>query len=124
MTKYPIYYCDQVVGNAQMDKQGLFYVIRCKCNLPQDRLYKVLITSKDDTFDLGICTRSDKGIGLVTRISANTLKSTELRFTVEPEQHEIKKMYAVSENSEFPDLEIIYKAKFLRREGKAYICPD
>lgn len=124
MTKYPIYYCDQVVGNAHLEKQGLFYVIRCKCELPQNRLYKVFVALQENTIDLGICTRSDKGIGLVTRISANTLKSTELRFTVEVEQPNVRKMYAVSDNSEFPNLEIIYKAKFLRREGKAYICPD
>lgn len=122
MKRFPIFCAEKTVGYASLEKQGMFYKLRCYCDLPQDQQSNIIMTVNKISVDLGICARVEKGIGMVTRIPCSILTDAEPVFTVKQEQTDNQTIYAVSEDSAFPALEGLAEASFIRKEGKAYIC--
>lgn len=69
------------VGRAEVDKQGLYYSIYCRCTLPEDDMYRIRVRG-DRTEDLGTCVPMDGAFGLRTRIPAKRLGEQPFQFEI------------------------------------------
>lgn len=121
MMEYPIYYAGNRVGNAVLEKQGMFYKIRCHCDIQVDKLTKIQMNIEGDALDLGICLKCQNGIGLSTRINTKILEGKNPSFSVHTDDESEGILNPISENAPFAYLEYISQGKFIRKEEKTYI---
>lgn len=50
-----ILYGTSVVGEAKIQRQGLYYQFCCSCNFSESRIYKLWATSGGKNIKLGVC---------------------------------------------------------------------
>ena len=81
---YEIKYEQMPVGTAQVEKQGLYYCFSCRCNLPQEGMYRIFVSSGTGREDLGICIPKDGGFGMDKKIPTKRLADGPLAFTLHP----------------------------------------
>ncbi len=70
------------VGNATIKKEGLYYCIHCKCDLPQKGIFRVVVADTGNAYDLGICVPDGDLYSCVTRIPCKRFCSNALVFTL------------------------------------------
>lgn len=56
------------VGTARVTRQGLYYLLECRCQFPDFETYRVNVVWKNKETDLGICVQNENGKGLRTRM--------------------------------------------------------
>lgn len=77
---YPIYYQGQIAGTAELAKEGLYWRISCRCQLPIMGKHTVKIQQEVSLINLGLCVPYENGFGLKTRISAKKIGPGSIRF--------------------------------------------
>ena len=60
------------VGQARMEREGLYYRISCRCQMDQE-LCRITVTCGGRLEDLGICVPMDGGFGMDTKIPCKRL---------------------------------------------------
>ena len=55
------------IGRVWAERQGLYYVFRCRCRLSGEAAFRLLATCGKNQEDLGILVPIDGGFGLDTR---------------------------------------------------------
>lgn len=55
MDGYDVFLNGAVVGRAEVTTEGLYYRFRCRCTLPDQRMYRLVVTTSGRQIDLGIC---------------------------------------------------------------------
>ena len=81
---YDIKLDDSLVGTAQVEKQGLYYLFSCRCRLPEEGLYRIHVISGDKHEDLGICVPVDGFFGMDKKIPAKRLGEGAFLFELRP----------------------------------------
>ena len=77
---YPIYYQGQIAGTAELAKEGLYWRISCRCQLPIMGKHTVKIQQEVSLINLGLCVPYENGFGLNTWISAKKIGQGSIRF--------------------------------------------
>lgn len=70
------------IGTVRIEKEGMYYKIFYKCNLPDDHIYRLVLLNGDDSFDLGICIPSKGSYHLAGRISTKNLQANIFSFVL------------------------------------------
>ena len=117
--QYPIYYHNEEIGSATIHKKGMFYTVRCICDLPRGNVFKIQVRSDDIVTDLGICVPMETGIGMHVRLPAHLCADKMLSFTVIDQEEEV--LYPIAEDTPFIHMIDLDNARFCRRNGKPYI---
>lgn len=63
-----IYWNGEIIGKAKINTEGLYYCIKCKCNLPDKDFYIINLCVGDSQISLGTYVPSNKEYGIVKRI--------------------------------------------------------
>lgn len=84
MDTFSILFGDNVVGKAQVSREGLYYLIRCRCELSGETVFRVQVRCKDQLVDLGILVPEDGGFALKTRIPVKRVGEGSLSFFAAP----------------------------------------
>lgn len=53
--EYSIMLDSSRVGTALVTRQGLYYLLECRCKLPSPEPYRITVSWEDRNVDLGIC---------------------------------------------------------------------
>lgn len=114
---YPIRHGGQTVGNAKVTTEGMFLRIKCRCVVPKDRKYSVVMCRDDGKTDLGICVPYGAEIGLMTRIPKKSAGQGSIQFLLLPRARE----YFYPLTVPFPQIALLRKGKFCIRCEKAGI---
>ena len=120
---YKIYAGSEVVGQAEVIKEGLYYRFSCKCTPPNDSVHRIMVSDGINTRDLGICVPTGEWFCLVSRIPVKSLPGEKLEFALVPRDGQIYAI-AVVENGSFPALDLLESAHFQERNGHAEIVID
>lgn len=123
MNQYPIIFDDREVGRAEMEKQGMFFVVRCFCNLKCSRSSRIYIDDGTKKMDLGLCIPIKNGIGLTTRIQVNHIDIDHISFFL-TEEHVDEKMFLLKEGIDFEKMDALDACRFKRIGKNAYIIID
>ena len=70
------------VGNVVVIKEGLYYRICCKCNLPDRGRFRILATAAGNILDLGICVPNGDAYCCVTRVPCKRFCGNAPVFTL------------------------------------------
>lgn len=119
MQYHVISYEGKPVGEAQIERQGMFMIIRCHCRVRLDSPRKITVHSPDTVLDLGLCIKEYNGCGLLARIPEKSFPKGALEFLLEasvPEQ-----FIPIYEDAALSSVAILNHGKFELRNGVAGI---
>lgn len=120
---YDIYAGTQIVGKAEVIKEGLYYRFSCQCTPPDENVHKILVSDGQNTKDLGICVPTGEWFCLVSRVPVKHLPGENLQFTLVSKDKR-DTIVPVKTNEPFPALDMLDSAHLQESEGKAEIVID
>lgn len=117
---YDILFSGKSVGNAQLEKEGLYYRIRCGCKPPDDGVYRVIVSDGSNRQDLGICVPEGKIFVVNKRVPCKSLTGEQLTFyLVEKSYGEV--VVPVADGEPFEYLDQLEDAHLRVADGQAEI---
>ena len=119
---YDIYAGTQIVGHAEVIKEGLYYRFSCKCMPPDNGIHRIMVSDGSNTKDLGICVPAGEWFCLVTRVPIKYLSEDKLEFTLVPKDKQL--VVSVTTEEPFVDLDKLESAYLQEKDGKAEIIID
>lgn len=110
---------DKPVGKAYVERQGLYYRIRCRCGLTGEVIHKVLVSCGTMEENLGILVPMGGEFGLDTRIPVKRLGEGKLTFRIMPRHAELKgRFIPLSPEEPFRYISRLKDAHLEKRNGK------
>ena len=113
--EYSITSGEENIGNVQVERQGLYYRISCRCKLTGCVRYNLLVVSGENTVDLGLCVPKDGVFGVDTSIPIKRVGEGTLTFYVRPRHSAIQgKFLRVSPDEPFAYIRRLQQAHLER----------
>ena len=110
---------NEAIGKANMQKEGLYYRITCRCRLSGEVTYKVIVSCGEQKADLGILVPENGAFMLTTRIPMKKLGEGAMLFRAEPRHPELKgKFVPISADEPFSYLSRLENAYMQIRDGQ------
>jgi hypothetical protein len=91
--RYDVFLGTSVAGNATVEKQGLYYLVRGLCVLEPGAMFRLVASCGGRQADLGILVPGDGGFQLSTRIPVKRLGEGQMRFCLLPRHESVKGMF-------------------------------
>lgn len=117
---YEVMLSGSPVGKARLERQGLYCHVVCRCDLPEERMYRLELRCGEKQVDLGILVPRERGFGLDTRFPANRLGEGEVSFSLRdrnaPEKE--RRFLPVREEEPFEHIEELEQGCLEIREGQ------
>ena len=115
----------RTVGSVEVEKQGLYYHISCRCAPPGGGMQRLILRTKESRTDLGICVPENGAFVVRKRIPCKIVVGENPIFTLEPQNRRQKGRFVVPDpDMPFPELSNLSGAVLERREGKLGILID
>ncbi len=109
---FPVYYEDRLCGKANMERQGLYYRIICKCKIPTVAPCKIQIRTDGRNINLGTCIKSGDLFTIDTKIPCKYIQETSIKFYILPKEPEGTLGFVpIGEDVPFPHLHKLDKAR-------------
>lgn len=90
---YDIFLGKEIVGQAQVQRQGLYYHFTCKCDISGDVIYRVSVSCNDHHENLGILIPMDGAFGLSTKLAVRRLGEGIFRFRALPKHQKCERVF-------------------------------
>lgn len=116
-----IYMNGKAVGEAAVEKEGLYYRIECACDLTKDTIYRIVAVTVAGEISLGICEPRDEKLYLETKISARRLGDGIPKFLAVPKNENIYEFYEVVPERPFEDISIIRNCRLESIDGRVHL---
>ena len=120
---YDIYAGTQIVGQAEVIKEGLYYRFSCKCTPPNEGVHRITVSDGNNTKDLGICVPAGEWFCLVTRMPIKYLSGDKLEFALVPRDRQVVSV-PIATDEPFADLDKLDSAHLEESDGKTEIIID
>ena len=118
---YDIYLGGAVIGQAQVDKEGLYLHFCCRCRLSGEVIYQLTVTTGDRTEKLGIPVPEGGWFVLDTKIPAKRLENAPLSIGAVPRHGELSGFIPVKPEEPFAYLARIKDAYLAVKNGQVGI---
>lgn len=119
--EYGIYLGSECVGTAYVTQEGLFYRIRCQCQLTGTVPCRITVSGEAEV-DLGICVPMREGIGIETSIPMKRVGKGPLQFCIAPKKRVKTEMFvALSPEEPFGYIQRLKNAYMSRVNGQVGI---
>ena len=90
---YPILRGGESIGQAFVEKQGLYYHFTCKCDLSGEVIYRLTVSCGDKCENLGVPVPENGEFVLVTRIPVSRLGQGDLVVRAVPKHGDLEGMF-------------------------------
>lgn len=119
MKPYVVYLDGQSIGDACIKQEGLYYRISCRCVLPKENMYRLMICCDAVKIDLGICTPKGDRFGVEKDVPVKKLGKGDFSFTVIPHGKNAPagRYVQIEQDKPFADLKNLESAHFVMRNG-------
>lgn len=119
MNQYPITVAGKNWGTVQVEQRGLYLYIFCRCELPGDVMYQLMLRQQDRVEDLGVLAPQGGSYGLQKRIPAKFWEQGSLSFFLKP-RHERMREQFIPIRADVPVacLSQLTRAVMVRRQGQ------
>lgn len=105
-------------GRVQVERQGLYYRIFCRCKLSGEVMYRLVAACGERTADLGILVPTESGFGVETRIPVSRLGEGTLSFSLRPKHDEATIFVPIRPEEPFAYLSHLRQARLEYRDGQ------
>lgn len=126
MDIYSVYLAGEKIGTAEVMQQGMFYRIRCLCELSGSVPVRIIVAAENQA-DLGLCVPMKNGFGLECRIPIKRIGRGDLRFSAKPKHTKQEHLTVVSPDEPFAyitKLKDAYLIKYDAITGIAFRTTD
>ena len=114
-----LFFGDRSVGRVLVERQGLYYVFRCRCRLSGEAAFRLLATCGKNREDLGILVPIDDSFGLDTRRPVKRLGEVELSFRLVSKHDAPRTHFApISPEEPFAYLQRLKDAYLAEKDGQ------
>ena len=105
---YPVTAGAATCGSAQVQRQGLYYLIHCQCRPEGEAPFRLCVVWTDRQCDLGLCVKEDAGFGLRCRIPIKAAGQGTPFFSIQANvQASSGAIYPLKERVHFPYLALV-----------------
>ena len=112
---HDIWLGDKAVGKAEVSRQGLYYRIRCKCQLAEESLCRV----RAGDVSLGVLIPDGDGFGLETKLPVKRFENQSRKFTIQPNRPVLAgKFIPIKPEEPFAYIERLKDAYLARQDGQ------
>ena len=119
---YSVQFGNQPAGKVQVQRQGLYYQIHCRCRLTGDVVCRLYAKSGEKQENLGVVVPMDGGFGLDTRIPVKRLGEGELTFTLAPKHDSGREKFVpIIPEEPFAYIERLKTSFLVRKYGESGI---
>lgn len=87
--QFPVLLGGRTVGKVQLERQGLYYRVVCRCSLSGEVMYRLEASGVRGKAGLGILVPMESGFGLETRFPVSRVGEEALRFTLTPRHDDL-----------------------------------
>ena len=116
--EYSVLSGDEVIGKVFVQRQGLYYLICCRCSLTGDVKHKLIASCGKNTVDLGLCVPHSDGFGMDTWIPVKRLGEGELTFRLLPRHSKPDREFIpVSSEEPFGYIQKLQQAHLAQQDG-------
>ena len=116
---YPILLGGEPIGQANVEKRGLYYHFSCTCDLSGEVIYRIVAQTGEKTENLGIPVPEGDQFTLNAKLPVSRIGEGDLAFRAVPRHTERKgKFVPLSPDSPFPYLHRLQNAYLERRNGE------
>ena len=116
--KYDIFRGPYKIGKGEIHREGLYYRVRCWCDLTGEVIYRLTVTCGDSTENLGIPVPAGDSFYLEKRLPINRFSSGTPVIQAVP-RHSRGQFVPVSPEETFTYLNRLKQAVFEKRDGIA-----
>lgn len=119
--KYDVFLDGRAVGQARVERQGLYYRVFCRCGLAPGEICRVTAVCGGKSHDLGILAPENGAFTRTARVPVRRLGEGTLLFRAERAHPAAPsgRFYPVRPGEPFPALSMLERGRFERREGQA-----
>ena len=79
---YEIYQGDKVIGQARVEREGLYYRIRCRCHPEGNEICRITLRCGGLSENIGVCVPMDGAFGLEKKLPCKRLVSGKPEFFI------------------------------------------
>ncbi len=116
---FDLIYNQGVCGTVSRRREGLYDYYRCRCTLPDSRVYYIAAKSKECDIRLGICVPADNGYVLETKIPAKKLPYSEICFYLLPKEGICEEEFIqISCDRPFAYIHLLHNAHMKVKDGQ------
>jgi len=118
MERYEITQGNQVIGQACVQRQGLYYHFSCRCRLSGEVICRLVVTCGGKQENLGIPVPEKDAYTLNTRISVSRLGQGQMTFRAVPRHNPLEEKFVpLSPEEPFRYLSRLKNAHLENRNG-------
>lgn len=115
---YVIFLDNKPFGNAEVEKVGLYWHIRCRVHLKTQAFYRLILFSEKGETDLGLCVQMGSGFGINTAVPIKKAGCELNQFILRKENtNSIGCFYPIIEGQTFANIIDIPRGRFVRKQG-------
>ncbi len=119
MNTYPILRGGETIGQAQVEKRGLYYYYTCRCDLSAEVVYRLTVSCGEKCENLGIPVPEGGEFVLMTRLPVSKLGEGEPVIRAVPKHGPLEgKFIPIRPQEPFAYLRQLEKAVFEKRNGQ------
>ena len=119
MGTYPILRGGEAIGQALVEKKGLYYFFSCRCDLSGEVIYRLTASCADRCENLGVPVPENGEFKLTARIPVSRLGQGEITVRAVPKHGGLGgKFIPISPDTPFAYLRQLEKAVFEKRNGQ------
>ena len=119
MSTYPILRGGEPIGQASVEKKGLYYHFSCRCDLSGEVIYRLTASCGEKCENLGVPVPEGERFVLNTRIPVSKLGQGEMTLRAVPKHGKLEgKFIPISPDEPFNYLRQLEKAVFEKRNGQ------
>ncbi len=112
----------QTVGTAAVTREGMYYHIACRCDVPNDNMFRLIMQFKDDQMDLGILVPQGKQFGLGIRVSGKVFGQRSPQFVIMPRRESFSsKLVRICPEEPFSYLFRLESAYLVKKTNAMYL---
>ena len=114
--KYEIYYRGEIVGQASVERQGLYFSFLCSVNMQEKGRYRIIVSQNEYKTDLGICLPQDGGYLLTKKIPIKRFSDSRFSFAIS-DGHNEERFVPIVNQEPFAYLSDLEKGRLAFQDG-------
>lgn len=107
---YDIYFGSQVVGHAQLEKEGLYYRVLGNCEMQESGMYKLQIQNGNTVVKTVTCIPHNGAYAAETRVPVKQLEKGDIHFLLTEKNQSHFRQAEVHPDQEFPYMALLEQA--------------
>lgn len=116
---YPILLGGEPIGQASVEKRGLYYHFFCKCDLSGEVIYRITVQTGEKTENLGIPVPEEDLFTLTAKLPVSRFGEGNMVFRAVPRHAQLEGEFVpLSPDSPFPYLARLQNAFLEKRNGQ------